>query len=67
MNVKCNDCHAVGEAKTNNRGQTRCAYCYSLNVEPLPATPEPIVPAAADVPTETADEPVKARRKRGAA
>lgn len=86
MNVKCNDCHAVGEAKTNSRGQTRCASCYSLNIAPLPAAPEPVGPeakvpgqiptgwssqdAAAEtsrVPAETPDEPVKARRKRGAA
>jgi hypothetical protein len=46
MNVKCNDCHAVGEAKTNSRQQVRCAACYSLNVEPLPAAPEPIVTGA---------------------
>jgi hypothetical protein len=71
MNVTCNDCHAVGEAKTNSRNQVRCAACYSLNVEPLPAAPVAPRPPEPDVPAETPDEPAaepaKTRRKRGTA
>lgn len=36
----CNDCHKDGQPLVNNRGQSRCRFCYSLRLESIP---EPVV------------------------
>lgn len=39
--VHCSDCNRDGPATINSRNQTRCSFCYSLNVTAVESKPEP--------------------------